>query len=74
MRRNENAFSKTACVRRPGGLRTRSCLITFFALFFLSSVTKCHMAVHVKRANLCAIGWSYAWNSIISDKAGWEGW
>lgn len=40
---------------------------------FLSSVTKCHMVVRVNRENLCAIGWSYAWNSIISGKAPGEG-
>jgi len=50
------------------GLRTRSRMlhtdsesrfVTFFCSSFFS-VTKCHMIVRVNRANLCAIGWSYA--------------
>lgn len=55
----------------PGCLvPTRKHVLSPFLLLsrFSLPVTKCHMVVRVNRGNLCAIGSSYAWNSIISDK------
>lgn len=68
----------------PGGLQTRCCRcsidsgIMSYRLFSLSflPVTEFHTVVHANRANLCAIGRSHAWNSIISDETrgglGWQ--
>lgn len=82
MRRNGNAFWGTmrvkecleACELDASYQVSKLCPVDFstFPYFSLSLVTEFHVVIRANHTNLYTIGWSHAWNSIISGETrGW---